>query len=270
MDEIMETEVTQEQIDAEWGDVQEADQPIEEPAAEKSEQEPAANQPGPDAGNTPKADQPQRFTIKNRDETREVTQEELVSMAQKGWDYDKVREERDQLRQYRTEADPALELVKSYAQRNNMSVSDYLDYCRRKELMDGGMNQKDAEQKIQLDKERAALDKDRAEIEKFQQEQNSMKQRAMEAQEARKRDIEAFFKAYPNVDPNTIPLEVWAEVQKGDTLTNAYTMHENQRLQAEISALKQNEKNRKQSPGSLGGSSGKEIDEIDRIWAEDD
>ncbi len=43
----------------------------------------------------------ERFTLKNRDETRTVNREELIAMAQKGWDYDNVRRERDQLRQYR-------------------------------------------------------------------------------------------------------------------------------------------------------------------------
>ena len=94
--------------------------------------------------------------------------------------------------------------------------------------------------------------------------------RAMEAQQARQRDIQSFYAAYPGVDPKSIPQEVWAEVQAGQTLTNAYTMHENKRLQAEIAAMKQNEKNKAKSPGSLGGNSGKEMDEIDRLWAEDD
>ena len=47
------------------------------------------------------ADRQEMFTLKNRDETRQVGREELIAMAQKGWDYDKVRQERDQLRQYR-------------------------------------------------------------------------------------------------------------------------------------------------------------------------
>ncbi len=45
--------------------------------------------------------EPELFTLKNRDETRQVTRDELIAMAQKGWDYDNVRQERDQLRQYR-------------------------------------------------------------------------------------------------------------------------------------------------------------------------
>lgn len=271
MDENMETmAVTDEQVDAAWNDTELADQP--EPV-EDHEQEPESTQEQPkddhDGENKP-ADQPEMFTIKNRDETRSVTRDELISMAQKGWDYDHVRQERDQLRQYRDQADPALELVKSYAQRNNMSVPDYLDFCRKHELMASGMNQQDAEQKIRFEKERAELDRQRVELNAFRQQQDSLKQRAVEAQQARQRDIQSFYAAYPGVDPKSIPQEVWAAVRAGQTLTNAYTMHENKRLQAEIAAMKQNEKNRAKSPGSLGGNSGKEMDEIDRLWAEDD
>ena len=271
MDENMETAaVTDEQVDAAWNETEEADQPAE---VENLADEPENNQEQPkddqDGGDKP-ADQPEMFTIKNRDETRSVTRDELISMAQKGWDYDHVRQERDQLRQYREQADPALELVKSYAQRNNMSVPDYLDFCRKHELMASGMTQQDAEQRIRFDKERAELDRQQAELNAFRQQQDSMKQRALEAQQARQRDIQSFYAAYPGVDPKSIPHEVWSAVQAGQTLTNAYTMHENKRLQAEIAAMKQNEKNKAKSPGSLGGNSGKEMDEIDRLWAEDD
>lgn len=270
MDENMETmEVTDEQVDAAWNDMESADQPeqVEQPAPEPEQ---PAEQPKESPGEQTPANQPELFTIKNRDETRQVTRDELVSMAQKGWDYDHVREERDQLRQYRQEADPALELVKAYAQRNNMSVPDYLDFCRKHELMASGMTQQDAEQKLSFEKERAELDRRQAALDAAQREQDSMKQQALQAQQARQKDIENFYKAYPNVDPKTIPKEVWAAVQAGQTLTNAYTMHENKRLQAELSAMKKNEQNKQQSPGSLSGISGKEMDEIDRLWAEDD
>ena len=183
MDENMENvAVTDEQVDAAWNETEEADQPAEvEAPANEPENTPEQPKDDQDGGDKP-ADQPEMFTIKNRDETRSVTRDELISMAQKGWDYDHVRQERDQLRQYREQADPALELVKSYAQRNNMSVPDYLDFCRKHELMASGMTQQDAEQRIRFDKERAELDRQRVELNAFRQQQDSMKQRAMEAQ----------------------------------------------------------------------------------------
>lgn len=268
MDENMETmEMTQEQVDSAWD---ESEAVADQPEPEETPAEPAAEPPKEQEGEQLPADQPETFTIKHMDETRQVTRDELISMAQKGWDYERVREERDQLRQYREEANPALELVKAYAAKNNMSVPDYLNFCRVQELKAQGMDQRAAEQKVQFERERAELDKEKNELQQARQQRDEMQRRAQQAQEARQRDIQNFWRAYPNVDPKTIPREVWEAVQKGDTLTNAYTMHENQRLQTEISALKQNEKNKQQSPGSLGGTSGKEMDEIDRIWAEED
>ena len=244
----------------------EADQPKEEPAR----QEPGGAREEPGGGGQP-ADQPELFTIKNRDETRQVTREELVSMAQKGWDYDRVRSERDQLRQYRQDADPALELVRGYAQRSGMSVSDYLDYCRKQELMAAGMSERDAAQKVSFDRERAELDRQRKTLQDQQAQADSARRRAQERAQARQRDIESFYRAYPKVDPKGIPQEVWAAVRGGDTLTNAYTMYENRRLQTALEAERQNRENRAKSPGSMGGASADDnASLIAKYWDEAD
>lgn len=256
-------------IDSEWD---EAPVQIEEPAAEPSadqqeEQQPSQEQDAEQTG----ADQPaDLFTIKNRDETRQVTREELIAMAQKGWDYDTVRQERDQLRQYRQEADPALAMVKAFAERSNMDIPAYLDWVRKQELMAGGMTEEAAQEKVGMEKERAALDARKAELDAAQTQRETAQRQAQEQAEARKKDIEQFFAIYPGVDPNTIPKEVWEAVQKGDSLTNAYTMHENRRLTAELAAERQNKANQAKTPGSLGGNSVTEADEIDRLWNEDD
>lgn len=267
MDENMET--VQEAVEAGWSDgdavQQEASAPPEDhPAQENPPQQPEKEEQEP-------ADQPELFTIKNRDETRQVTRDELVAMAQKGWDYDHVREERDQLRAYRQEADPALELVKSYAQRNGMNVSDYLDFCRKQELIAAGMSERDAANKVGMEKERAELDRQRAEMQAYRERQNSMAQQAQAKAQAQQRDVEAFYRAYPNVDPKAIPQEVWTAVRGGESLVNAYTMYENRRLQAELSAERQNKENRAKSPGSLGGNSAEdEASLISRYWDEAD
>ena len=272
MDETMETGFEAE-IDSAWND---DGNDVTEPAPKAS----TADQPEPEARQEPTtpekeepatADQPELFTIKNRDETRQVTREELVAMAQKGWDYDKVREERDQLRQYQSEANPALELVKSYAQRSGMNVGDYLDFVRKQELINGGMNEQAAEQTVQMEKERAYLDAQKAQIQQYQQQQNSVLEQTRKAQEARQKDFNEFLTKYPKVDPKSIPREVWDAVRNGESLVSAYTMHENARLQAELAAERQNAKNRATAPGSMGGSDMEtQADLISRYWDEAD
>lgn len=86
MDETMET--VQGDIESAWS--------AEDPAGEAEGTEAAAAADQPKGGEeTPPAEpkapdapvaQPELFTLKNRDETRQVTRDELVAMAQKGWD----------------------------------------------------------------------------------------------------------------------------------------------------------------------------------------
>lgn len=135
--------------------------------------------------------------------------------------------------------------------------------------MAAGMSEKDAAQKMSFDKERAELDRQREAIQAQQAQADSVKRRAQEQAQARQKDIESFYKAYPKVDPKSIPQEVWDAVRGGESLTNAYTRHENQRLQAELSAMKQNEKNRASAPGSMSGNDlDTQADLISRYWDE--
>ena len=183
------------------------------------------------------------FTLKNRDETRQVTRDQVIAMAQKGWDYDTVRAERDQLRQYRKENDPTLEMVRLSAQGKGMTVPEYLDHCRRQDL-DQGRAQTGPGQGNAL-------------IQRFRQ-------------NARMQDMRRFLDAYPGVKAESIPREVWAQVARGVPLVSAYARHENQRLRAELAAERQDRANRARTPGGLGANSGGELDEIDRLWGEDD
>lgn len=67
-----------------------------------------------------------------------------------------------------------------------------------------------------------------------------------------------------NHKEDVIPAEVWAEVDKGKSLVDAYTRYENQRLKDQIAELtkqkeieKQNEENAAASTGSVTGQGGK-------------
>lgn len=211
----------------------------EETHAQKAAQEQENRQDGEE-----RADQPELFTLKNRDEKRQVSRDELIAMAQKGWDYDHIREERDQLRQYRSEADPAYELVKSYAQRNGMTVSDYLDYCRKQELMSRGIDEPTASAQLAIEREK---------------------------QNAQKKDMDTFLAIYPNIKAEEIPKEVWRQVAQGRSLVAAYAMHQNQKLTTELAALKKNNENAARTTGSLSSpASGDKKDEIDQWWYADE
>ena len=89
-------------------------------------------------------------------------------------------------------------------------------------------------------------------------------------QKARRQDMERFLDAYPGVKAESIPQEVWGRVAQGVPLVSAYAMYENQQLRVQLAAERQNRANRARTPGGLGANAGVELDEMDRMWAEDD
>lgn len=275
MNETNETPILDDDLDAAWADetpeAQEPEPPQAYPAPEapQAAEPPAA--PEEQEEKPAEADQPELFTLKNRDETRQVTREELVSMAQKGWDYDTVRQERDQLRQYREEADPALLMVRGYAERSGMTVEQYLDLCRRQELLSQGVNEQTADAQIRLEKQQTILEAQTRAAQEARQRQEAEAQKAQEAQAARRKDMEDFMAAHPGVKGADIPNEVWAQVAAGKSMTTAYTEYENKQLKAKLAAERQNKANAQRSPGSLTNPQGEDTrSELDKIWYSDD
>lgn len=238
-------------------------QPADQPTAPETEADPASVTDST-------ADQPEMFEIVYRGQREQLTREQMIINAQKGRDYDTVRAERDALKAEQAASAGAMELVKGYAQRMGMDVPQYLDWCRKQELLRGGLDEKQAEQTMQMEKRQADLDEREARLQAEQAQRDSVIQKAREEQAKRRADMQAFLKTYPDVKPDKISPEVWQRVAAGDSLVNAYTMSENARLQAELAAERQNRETRSRSPGSLAANSGTEMDELDRLWAEDD
>ena len=89
-------------------------------------------------------------------------------------------------------------------------------------------------------------------------------------QQARRQDMERFLQAFPQVKAEAIPRQVWEQVARGMPLVSAYAMYENERLRVELAAERQDRANRLRTPGALGGNSGTELDEMDRMWAEEE
>ena len=89
-------------------------------------------------------------------------------------------------------------------------------------------------------------------------------------EKARAQEMERFLTAYPEVKAGDIPREVWQQVAAGVPLVSAYAMHENQQLKMQLAAERQDRLNRQRTPGALGSHSGGELDELDRMWNEDD
>lgn len=243
-----------------------ADQPREEQPAQEADTDQAKPQE-----ESEKANQPETVTLKYLGQEKAVSREEAVSLAQKGMDYDRIRTERDELRQYRQEADPALGLVRSYAERNGMSVPEYIDHCRKQELMAQGVNEQTAAAQVAVEKQQAQLQEHTAALEAQRQREAVLARQAQEREETRKRDIASFLETFPEVKADSIPKEVWEMVTKGQPLVSAYTLYQNRQLQAELAAERQNKRSAATTTGSrstAGAESTKNI--FDRAWDEAD
>ncbi|MFD0673930.1 hypothetical protein [Cohnella sp. GCM10027633] len=101
--------------------------------------------------------------------------------------------------------------------------------------------------------------KELVESKRFREEYQT-KQQQQQAEEKERADFQAFIKAFPDAKAEDIPPTVWADVQNGSSLVDAYTRHENQSLKQKLAAIEQqkqieqqNEANAQSSTGSVTG-----------------
>ena len=220
-----------------------------EEAAEGDGQEPGQQGATQEGQTSP----PESFTLRHMDDPPvTVGREEVIRLAQQGLDYERVRTERDQLREYRAQADPALNLVKTFAENSGMTLEAYVDYCRTQALIAQGVNEATAKAQVEMEKRQARMDAQTRAAEPEQQRRQTAEAEEQAKAAAQKRDMEAFIGAYPDVKADEIPKEVWQKVAGGESLVTAYTMYLNQQLRAKMAAQEQNRENAAKAPGSLG------------------
>ncbi len=201
----------------------------------------------------PAGGQEATFTLKHLGEVRTVSKDEVVKLAQKGMDYDRVRAERDELRSANRQGEPSSSLLSSFAKKSGMGTEQYLEQLRKQDLMRSGLSEQSAN--ARLAEEKAASTR-----------AQETTRREQAASEARTASMQRFLRTYPQVKPEEIPREVWKEVSKGGDLTAAYTFHKNRSLEAELAAERQNAQGAQRSTGSMATRGAGKQDEFDRWW----
>ena len=200
-------------------------------------------------------DSEQTFTLKVNKEERTVSREEMVELAQKGADYDRVKGQlesaRETLQQLQEQADSRkdlyelLELVSEQtgSQPEVLVEQLYINLCKAKGSTEG-------EAKATL--KAARLEK-------------QIKQQASNAKRAQT-EVAEFRRQFPDV-PITEDLvnKLMEDVQSGMTMANAYRKLVTSQqaaqiaeLQRQLAAEKQNSKNRASTPGSQQDSGGRQ------------
>lgn len=218
-----------------------------------------------DGGQT--SPQSESFTLRHLDDPPvTVDREGVVRLAQQGLDYERVRTERDQLREYRSQADPALNVLKAFAEKSGMTLEEYVDYCRIQTIMEGGVDEPTAKAQVEVEKQKAQMDAQQRADQEAQKLREEAQAREQARAQAQRRDMEAFLDAYPQVKAEDVPREVWEKVAAGESLVSAYARYQNQQLVAKIAAMEQNGANAARAPGSMKSQGEKGRKSLEDYW----
>ena len=198
------------------------------------------------------------FDLKYNKETKQYTRQQVIELAQKGLNYDHVTEQRDRLQQeiadltkFRDENSAILDTLRAAAEASGKSVPEYLTSIRTNLLVAQGISPETARERIlREDAEQRLHSQQKAE--------EAEANRKRDAEQRQKDDIARFQKKYKDVDPKTIPQEVWEAVRGGELLTDAYGDYQRRELERQLREANEklairakNESNRQKSLGSL-------------------
>lgn len=196
---------------------------------------------------------PQTWELRHMDEVRRVNEADMVALAQKGLDYDRVRAQYDEFR-------PVMDMLSTFANRQGMNTKDYIANLRAQAKQAEGFSEADARRSVELEDREAVVAAAEAERQ-AQQDAMAQAQRAeAEAASRRQADIQEFQQTFPEAakDPNSIPPQVWAEVRGGSSLVAAYARYAVQQARQdaatakrETASVQQNQKNADRSTGSM-------------------
>lgn len=198
------------------------------------------------------------FDLKYNKETKKYTRQQVTELAQKGLNYDHVTEQRDRLQQeiadltkFRDENSAILDTLRAAAEASGKSVTEYLTSIRTNLLVAQGISPETARERIlREDAEQRLHSQQKAE--------EAAASSKRDAEQRQKDDIARFQKKYKDVDPKTIPQEVWEAVRGGELLTDAYGDYQRRELERQLREANEklairakNESNRQKSLGSL-------------------
>ena len=223
---------------------------------------------GGDEGEDGNTDADKTFTIKVNKEERKVTLEEMTTLAQKGADYDRVKEQNT--RHQQTIADlqtklegvssqqAALDILGTIAQRSNLSLDQLAESLYINFRKQAGASEAVAREELKS----AKLEK---ELNSYKAKQTQQQEQETDAEARARRDLEDFAREYPDVElTEELVDKLVPDIQNGMSLSAAYRKHEKAQdsariaeLERQLAAKAQNDKNKKRSPGSQRDSGGR-------------
>lgn len=265
-DDIPDEEAGQEAEESPEKETEDEDEPEEDADQQKSEEEDDSDNGKPEEtkeeAEEKKPDQP--FVLKHLDQTYEVNRDQVVQLAQKGMDYDRIRTERDSIK-------PKFEEYEAFLKRiaGDQSIDDLIDSTLAKlDVQDAEKRGEDLDEVEQFKKlriERVKRDAKNPPPEPTPEPTEEDKEKARLS-----KSIQRFIKAYPDVKATDVPPEVWKDYREHRAdLVDCYQLYENKKLKDEIKSLKQNQKNKERSTGSKKSAGKKTVDKWFDGWPDD-
>ena len=240
---------------AEESDVSTESGQAEEPES-GGENEPEATHP--ETNEDPDAGLPEKITIKHLRGDVEIPRADIRTMLSKGYDYDRVREQRDaavrQMEEKESQYQQRDELLQTLENVAKQAGTDVAGVVKRLRInLYRGNGSTEAEAMARVEKEDAE-----AKLQAMQKQANQARQAQEQRQSRAQQEFMEFHQRFPDVKIQDIPQDVIRKSASGEmSLAGAYQVHlydqlraENQRLQQTIDARKQNEENRQKSLGS--------------------
>lgn len=232
-------------------------------ADEADKQKQAEGEADKDSAKDKETKETDQFTLKHLDEVKTVSREEVIALAQKGMDYDRIRAKVDELTKAKTDAEAEkaviskrLEILGEIARQSGYKdVDELLDYTMATNVANrDGIDVNVALQKIRLDRREKELAEKEARLSEDKSAKNAEAEAAKKAEEKRDKDFDDFAKSkYGGIKPEEIPPEVWklyGDGQQGYTLLQAFMEVRTAKLEEEIAAQKKNSDNAARSTGS--------------------
>lgn len=198
------------------------------------------------------------YTLKHLDEVKTVDRNEVITLAQKGLDYDRQKgknteltQKIEELTQLNDQYSEAYMFLKELADQQSFSVEQLIDDTRAAVLADRQKIDKEAAlQRIKSKREAAAKEKPKPPAQEAKADKAVEKTPEQAAEERRQTEIKEFLAEYPTVDPKTIHKDVWNGVAAGKSLLLSYKSWENNQLKAQLEVEQKNKENKAKSTGS--------------------
>lgn len=276
-------ELTAEQGDDFLSGLDEADAADEDEAeAEESEDDDEADQPESEESTQEqgkaqeKTEDTQLFKVKHLGQEIELTMEQMIENAQKGLDYDRIRQDRDTLKSSRK-----MQLLEDLARDSgyddvDVFVENFYENLEESRVIERA-EQLSAERGIDFETaaEIAKMERENEKLKKTMQEAEKVKAKSADRQKQAVNDFNALFSKFPEIKEqytsfDKLPESFRQKIIQGEQPLLAWNNYllelkdmELKQKEKELETVKNNQKNKKRSTGSAkGAGQAKETDDF--------